>query len=110
MEQIVNRFIEAHGGSVYSLPFESHFFNKYGCLRREVDDRARQRRALESLMEEEAKRAAEKQKIRMDIAAFQQFQIRSNDEKQKLAEQENLAEGVKVRVRLVASMIFFRRL
>jgi len=63
---------------------------------REVDDRARQRRALESLMEEEAKRAAEKQKIRMDVAAFQQFQIRSNDEKQKLAEQENLAEGVKI--------------
>jgi len=63
---------------------------------REVDDRVRQRAALEALMAEEAARAAAKEKLRHDVAAFQQFQIRQHQEAAARAEEENMAEGEKI--------------
>lgn len=63
---------------------------------REKDDRARQKAALKSLMEEEAEREAKKQKIRMDVAAFQQFQMQTQEDNLKKAEAENMVEGEKI--------------
>jgi len=63
---------------------------------RDKDDRARQRAALESLMAEEAKTAAEKQKIRLDVAEFQKLQMRGHEEERMKAERENQEEGKKI--------------
>lgn len=65
---------------------------------REIDDRARQREALESLMAEEAKREEEKQQTRLDVAKFQKFQMQGLEELKKKEERENEEEGKKIQV------------
>ena len=56
-------------------------------------------------MEEEADREAKKQKIRMDVAAFQQYQMQTQEDIRKKAEVENTAEGEKVLMIVVTLII-----
>ena len=50
-------------------------------------------------MVEEAKIVEEKTKLRLDIAEFQKFQMKGQEEERMRAEKENEEEGKKVRLK-----------